>query len=231
MTQLFAKLTKAEGPLDERLVRRYMMQLVRALAHCHRRGVCHRDLKLENILLTADDQIKLIDFGMAHQYKRCTVTGAIQQEHLSGACGSRSYAAPEVLSGRSYSGFAADMWSCGVCCFSLLFSFFPVTEATPADWRFRQLVRAQLDQASSVHAIFSWYGRAGGVTVSATAVDFLDRLLKVDPRQRSSSAEAVAQPWLNDRATLVELWRRPINDGMARNRYAFATKQKPAATI
>ena len=66
--QLFAKLTKAEAPLGEALVRGYMSQLTEALAHCHRRGVCHRDLKLENILLAANGQIKLIDFGMAHQH-------------------------------------------------------------------------------------------------------------------------------------------------------------------
>jgi serine/threonine protein kinase len=173
-----------------------MRQIFAALNHCHRLGICHRDLKLENILLSSSGAVKLIDFGMAYEYPRNPLTGDIDlSELLSGACGSRAYAAPEVLAGRGYNGFAADMWSCGVIMFGILFSFFPVTEATHADWRFAKLVRAQLAGHASVQSIFSWYKRRLH-TVSILALDLVDSLLQTDARIRARVVEACWHPWL-----------------------------------
>jgi calcium/calmodulin-dependent protein kinase I len=59
------------GRLDEPHAQRYLCQLVGALVHCHQHGVCHRDIKLQNILLetrTFDAQVKLIDFGNAKRF-------------------------------------------------------------------------------------------------------------------------------------------------------------------
>jgi serine/threonine protein kinase len=61
-----------EGRLDEITARRYILQITRAIHHCHKNGICHRDIKLQNILLennTKDAQIKLVDFGNAARYK------------------------------------------------------------------------------------------------------------------------------------------------------------------
>ena len=66
--------------------------------HPPTQGVTHRDLKLENVLLTADDRCKLCDFGLAHAYPRGP-HGEVptQRAPLTVLCGSKSYAAPEVL--------------------------------------------------------------------------------------------------------------------------------------
>ena len=107
------------------------------------------------------------------------------------------YFLAQVLCADGYDGFAADMWSCGVCMFGLLFSFFPVTEATPEDWRFSALVRAQLVGVPSVETIFSWYKRDLALSkVSALALDLLDGLLQTDPRGRASIVETSLHPWL-----------------------------------
>jgi hypothetical protein len=119
--------------------------------YCHIAGVAHRDLKLENVLLNAEGKLKLIDFGLSHVYPVNRSTGFVDRSKpLRDVCGSKSYAAPEVLAAKGYDGFAADMWSLGVCLFAMLSGFFPLDEATEQDWRFPRLHVAQSHGASTV---------------------------------------------------------------------------------
>ena len=77
----------------------------------------HRDLKPENLLLDKDHNIKLIDFGLANSTKDSVALGT--------ACGSPNYAAPEVISGQSYSGQEVDIWSCGVILYAMICGSLP----------------------------------------------------------------------------------------------------------
>jgi serine/threonine protein kinase len=77
----------------------------------------HRDLKPENLLLDKDCNIKLIDFGLANSTKDSVA--------LNTACGSPNYAAPEVISGQSYSGHEVDIWSCGVILYAMICGSLP----------------------------------------------------------------------------------------------------------
>ena len=81
-------LLEAYGPLQEEKAAEYFNQLCLAVNHCHARGVLHRDVKLENILLGQDGKIRLTDFGMAEMVR--------PQERLHGICGTPQYLAPEV---------------------------------------------------------------------------------------------------------------------------------------
>jgi 5'-AMP-activated protein kinase catalytic alpha subunit len=83
----------------------------------HKLGICHRDLKPENLLMDDFNNIKIVDFGLNNIYK----TG----KALSTACGNPCYAAPEMVSGKEYDGFAADMWSCGVTIYAMVCGFLP----------------------------------------------------------------------------------------------------------
>ena len=125
--------------MPEHKARGFMTQLLAGVAHCHKRGVAHRDLKLENVLLTSTGVVKVIDFGLSHVYPRDADGRPDRSTALKECCGSKSYAAPEVLSGRGYDGPPADMWSCGICLFGMLAGFFPLDEATGSDWRFERL--------------------------------------------------------------------------------------------
>uniref|UniRef100_A0A672GYY4 non-specific serine/threonine protein kinase n=1 Tax=Salarias fasciatus TaxID=181472 RepID=A0A672GYY4_SALFA len=83
--------------LDERETQKYIRQLVLAVEHLHRAGVVHRDLKIENLLLDEQDNIKLIDFGLSN----CAgILG--YSDPFSTQCGSPAYAAPELLSRKKY---------------------------------------------------------------------------------------------------------------------------------
>ena len=155
--ELFGRVVK-NGSLTEPEARRYFGQLMAAVDHIHKAGVAHRDLKLENVLLSADDRCKVCDFGLAHVYERAA-DGAVVPAVLTDVCGSKSYAAPEVLGGGGYNGFAADVWSGGICLFGMLAGFFPLDEATSSDWRYTKAMRLVSQGQSLTNAIFGFYQR------------------------------------------------------------------------
>lgn len=120
---LYTKIVN-HGKLDENLARKFFQQLIMAVDFCHSRGVCHRDLKLENILLDSNgDNLKICDFGLA------TFLGGKENnnfdELLYTACGAFAYMAPEIIRGEKYCGKMADIWSCGVILFTLMAGYPP----------------------------------------------------------------------------------------------------------
>ncbi|KIK60459.1 hypothetical protein GYMLUDRAFT_168062, partial [Collybiopsis luxurians FD-317 M1] len=97
-------------PLSQALS--FFQQIVIAVSYCHRLNVSHRDLKLENILVDNDNNIKIADFGLASFQPNSIVRTA---------CGSLHYCAPEVVTGYgNYNGPMADVWSCGIILYALL---------------------------------------------------------------------------------------------------------------
>lgn len=89
----------------------FFRQIIYGIDYLHSHSICHRDLKLENILLDKNDNIKIADFGFARWMK---------ENMAETSCGSPHYAAPEVVKGIRYDGRIADIWSCGVILYSLL---------------------------------------------------------------------------------------------------------------
>ncbi|KRJ99977.1 uncharacterized protein LOC6531042 isoform X1 [Drosophila yakuba] len=107
----------ANGRMKEPEAARVFTQLVSAVHYCHLRGVVHRDLKAENVLLDKDMNIKLADFGFSNYYDE----GAT----LRTWCGSPPYAAPEVFQGLEYDGPKSDIWSLGVVLYALVCGALP----------------------------------------------------------------------------------------------------------
>jgi len=93
-------------------------QIIFTLDYIHAKGICHRDIKPENILLFDGNMIKFADFGLSH----------IKTYIDSYFCGSLAYAAPEVLYGNPYDGKLADIWSCGVVLYYMLFGVLPFVD-------------------------------------------------------------------------------------------------------
>ena len=97
--------------IDEITAIRFFRQIIYGIDYLHSHSICHRDLKLENILLDEQDNVKIGDFGFARWMK----TNIAET-----SCGSLHYAAPEVVKGTKYDGRIADVWSCGVILYSLI---------------------------------------------------------------------------------------------------------------
>ena len=107
------------GALPEPRARRYLQQMCGALHYCHRTAhIVHRDLKLDNMLIDAHDNILLADFGFAEYV-------GPNNKRLRLLCGSPHYSAPEIFAQQEYSGTAADMWSLGVLLYTMLAGQFP----------------------------------------------------------------------------------------------------------
>lgn len=100
------------GRLPESEARRFFQQIISAVECCHRHKIVHRDLKPENLLLDEFLNIKIGDFGLSNRM--------VDGDFLKTSCGSPNYAAPEVISGRLYSGPEVDVWSCGVILYVML---------------------------------------------------------------------------------------------------------------
>ncbi|KAI4964223.1 hypothetical protein ZWY2020_006835 [Hordeum vulgare] len=104
--------TAARGSLKEDEARRYFQQLINAVDYCHIRGVYHRDLKLENLLLDTAGNLKVSDFGLSAISEQAKADGLLHT-----TCGTPNYVSPEVIEDKGYDGAFADLWSCGVILF------------------------------------------------------------------------------------------------------------------
>ena len=106
-----------KGRLTEPEARHYFRQLIEGLEYTHAKGFAHRDLKLENILITENNDVKIGDFGLSNKL----TAGQLMET----SCGSLRYAAPEILKGKRYSGELIDIWSCGIILYTLLCGHHP----------------------------------------------------------------------------------------------------------
>ncbi|XP_073809997.1 serine/threonine-protein kinase pim-3-like isoform X1 [Danio rerio] len=105
------------GCLDERLAKKVLVQLIAALKHCESRGVLHRDVKPENLLISTESQdIKLLDFGCGDLLKRST---------YKYFAGTPAYAPPEWFRRHRYHATPATVWSVGVTLYNILCDRFP----------------------------------------------------------------------------------------------------------
>ncbi|XP_069568482.1 ribosomal protein S6 kinase-related protein-like [Brachyistius frenatus] len=106
-----------KGRFEEEEVRLFAAELGSALGFLHDLGLMHRDIKMENVLLSDRGHLRLSDFGLSRRLKRGGRAFTI--------CGTIQYMAPEVLSGGPYN-HAVDWWSLGIMLFSLVTGEFPL---------------------------------------------------------------------------------------------------------
>jgi len=150
----------------------YVYQIVRALAYCHERGVIHRDLKLENVLISVGGSLKLADFGWATQLKSL-------KDRRKTICGTLDYFSPEMLNSETYQ-FTTDIWSLGVLAYELLVGDVPFPGASKEE----------------IYGKISEYDYTIPSTVSRKARDFIESCLQY-PENRPSIGQLLKHPWLH----------------------------------
>jgi len=166
-----------------------MYQLFLALDYLHKRGIVHRDLKLENLLIKKPGslEIKLADFGLSKVY-----TG----EALQTACGTPYYVAPEILQGDGYD-HKIDTWAAGVLLYVLLSGRLPFSGDSDVEL-FRAILETELI-----------WKKPQFDTVSVEAKDIIQKLIIKDPKKRYDASQALEHVFLktnNENALHTEVY-------------------------
>lgn len=125
------KVVQSKRRIGEIEACRLFQQIVDGVEYCHREKIIHRDLKLENILLDEQGNVKIADFGLSNTIK-------FGRKSLGTNCGTPAYTCPEQIAGDRYVGSSADIWSLGVILFAMLCGFLPF-EATSVPLLFKKI--------------------------------------------------------------------------------------------
>ena len=193
--ELFDRLIDS-GNLTERAVAPYFKGMVEGLLHCHALGVVHRDIKLENVILCAEDPhaVKLVDFGLAVcLLPKAAGGGGFEEAVFHDKVGSKSYRAPEILGSDGYRAMGVDVWALSITVFSLVSGFFPLDEAKPTDWRFQRMATDQRSGVGACESIYAMYRRQ--CPLSCELRELLDAMLTIDPARRLTMQQVAEHRW------------------------------------
>ncbi|XP_041373272.1 serine/threonine-protein kinase SIK3-like isoform X2 [Gigantopelta aegis] len=159
--------------MNEKEARKKFKQIVAAVSYCHSRHIVHRDLKAENLLLDANLNIKIADFGFSNHF----CPGSM----LKTWCGSPPYAAPELFEGKEYDAPKVDVWSLGVVLYVL------VCGALPFDGSTLQSLRSRVLSGKFRIPFF----------MSTDCENLIRHMLIVDPVKRLCVDSIIKHKWMN----------------------------------
>ncbi|XP_026326939.1 testis-specific serine/threonine-protein kinase 1-like isoform X2 [Hyposmocoma kahamanoa] len=168
------------GCVSENQSRVWTRQLALGLQYLHELEITHRDIKCENVLLTANYNVKLSDFGFA----RVCVDDNDEPVLSETYCGSMSYAAPEILRGKPYLPKPSDLWSLGVVLFVMLNKSMPFD-----DTRMRKLYEQQMGKK------YRFRSRVASI-LSLECKAAVKHLLEPDPGLRYTATQLLSSEWI-----------------------------------
>lgn len=169
-----------KGAVQEDQARIWTRQLALAIQYMHELEIAHRDIKCENVLLTANQNAKLSDFG----FSRYCVDKKYRDIHSETFCGSLSYTAPEILQGSPYYPKPTDVWSLGIVLFVMLNRAMPFE-----DKHIKQLYQAQVNR--------SWKFRSRYVdTLSEHCKRLVTLMLEPNHQNRIKIDQTINSEWI-----------------------------------
>ena len=174
------------GLAPEKEVAGHCRDVLQALEYLHARGIAHRDLKMENIMITKGGRAVVVDFGCAGRVSSGESGGVVGVMHTM--CGTLEYAAPELLLDAPY-GVSCDIWSLGVVTFILLSG----GDRPFWDGNQKKLIKMVSD-GSGKHK--HSYRGASWIKRSLTCRAFIDSCLTKDPTHRPDATTLLAGAWM-----------------------------------
>ena len=151
----------------------FFQQIINGVEYLHKQGIIHRDLKPENLLLDDKYRIKISDFGLSTFFSK--------NNYLQTACGTPSYAPPEMLEGHEYNGEATDVWSCGIILYAMLCGTLPYSESQ------EDIIVKKIKTHDYVIPNY----------LSKDAKDLLNHILIINPKERYNIKQIQNHPWFN----------------------------------
>ena len=155
---------EAAEPYDTERCRTWFRDLILGIEYLHAQGVVHRDIKPDNLLLTEDDVLKIVDFGVSEMFERNSDLMTTK------SAGSPAFLPPELCVSHhgSISGKAADIWSMGVTLYCLYFGRVPFEKTSVLDL-YEAIKNDDVDVTASQEESFR---------------DLMCKLLEKDPTKR-----------------------------------------------
>ncbi|XP_028618924.1 sperm motility kinase X-like [Grammomys surdaster] len=169
--------------IHEEEARHIFTQIVCAVNYCHKNGVAHRDIKPENILMDANRNIKLCDFGLAIKVNT--------EQKSTVFCGTLPYCAPELFSIQSYDPRALDIWSMGVVLYIMVTKHYPF-KATTYD--------KMKEEMQDPHYYIP-------PKLPAHVASLIVQLFTIDPMQRPKIGDIMEHQWLQGSEELSKIKR------------------------
>ena len=174
--QTLHELLRRRKNLTELEVQYYIFQLVKCLQYLHGLKIIHRDLKLANLFISENMQLKLGDFGLATRID-------FEGERKRTLCGTPNYTAPEILDGKTGHSFEVDIWSIGIIVYILLIGRAPF-EANNIKETYK---RIRLKN----------YSFPQNAKISKPAKEFIESILLLEPYKRPSLEEILKSDFMN----------------------------------
>lgn len=218
----------SQGAIDEIVTKEIARQILEAIKYVHSKGISHRDLKPDNIMIAADDpvKVKITDFGLAKSQEN--------ESKMKTFCGTLAYLAPEVITNRKqntnrkrYLGNGrvtedlysnkVDMWSIGCLLFVMLTAHLPFS-GSAQDSLFKNIV-----SGSYHHKLLET------MKVSLEGRDFISRLLEVNVTLRLNAAQALCHPWISSMSQIDSQVSLSQNT-QSQRRTAPVKKEAPGST-
>ncbi|GBP56935.1 hypothetical protein EVAR_33992_1 [Eumeta japonica] len=194
------------GALSENQSRLWMRQIMSGLYYIHTLNIAHRDLKCENILITANYNVKITDFGFTRTTKEKD-----RDIFSETYCGSLLYAAPEVLKGVPYLPKCADMWSIGIILYIMLNKALPFNESS-ARAIYEKQIRGK------------WRFRSSIVdSLSLQCREQVAQLMEPEPQARPTAGGMFNGPWIGMDTRLTKL--TPLEENLLKQANEEMQKQ------
>ena len=187
--------------LKETIAKSVFQQLIDGLIYCHSKGILHRDIKLDNVLLNAVGDLKICDFGVSKSLKK--------GEKAFEQCGTPAYIAPEILLGKGYEGYAVDIWSAGVALYAMLYGTVPFKGSDMKALQ-RLIISGQYTLKENI---------------SSDARDLLKHMLEVDPNKRISENDILSHPWLQKTQGKISLFSEEEKEAIKKE-YSYVKQTK-----
>ena len=180
------------GAMGEDAGRFFAHQMLDTMDYMHSNRVAHRDLKLENILIDDNLNLKVADFGFAC-YKNI--------DNLKSYRGTFTYMAPEIKEGKAYNGTQVDLFSFGVILFIIVQGIFPFKEARTNEYFYNLLSTGQHDL---------YFNKTNATDLSVEFKDLIIALFSHDASKRPTISQIRQHPWLNQPGFNMEQTRKVL---------------------